>query len=121
METKILDIFLESVASDEVRREVARNTPTTIKKALEYAQQEEAAFIAVPQRDAVPPMTRDIFGPRPPTTVDVYATRQCQSREIGMQTAQWQMNPPTQMNPPQVNPPQMNPPPPTYPSYGFPQ
>ncbi|VDN20722.1 unnamed protein product [Dibothriocephalus latus] len=50
LETKILDIFLESVASDEVRREFARSTPATIKKALEYAQQEEAAFIAVPQR-----------------------------------------------------------------------
>ncbi|VDN42434.1 unnamed protein product, partial [Dibothriocephalus latus] len=87
LETKILDIFLEGVASDEVRREFARNTPATIKKALEYAQQEEAAFLAVPQRDAAPPMTRDIFGPRPPPLVSVYATKPCQTREIGTQTA----------------------------------
>ncbi|VDN30959.1 unnamed protein product [Dibothriocephalus latus] len=106
LETKILDIFIEGVASDEVRREFAHSTPTTIKLALEYAQQEEAAFIAVPLREAVPSMTRDVFGPRPPPTVGVYATKQCQTREIGTQTAQWQMDPP---------------PPPTYPSYGFPQ
>ncbi|VDN14725.1 unnamed protein product, partial [Dibothriocephalus latus] len=61
LESKILDIFIEGEISPDVRRQFVRTPPASIKLAIEYARQEESAFIAMPQREVTPSMN---FGPR---------------------------------------------------------